>query len=73
MENGSEFSLKQTFVGEKCVTSPRSVCVGPFLKSMGHYSNGVGQNKRNIGISISDVMFRTSIIIQYREVNIIKK
>ena len=26
--NGSEFSLKQTFVGEECVTSPKSVCVG---------------------------------------------
>ena len=37
---------------------------------MGHYSNGVGQKKRNIGIFISDVTFRTSII-QYRQVNII--
>ena len=36
---------------------------------MGHYSNGVGQKKRNIGIFISNVTFRTSII-QYREVNI---
>ena len=45
---------------------------GPFLKSMGHYSNGVGQKKRNIGIFVSDVTFRTSII-QYREVNIIIK
>ena len=32
---------------------------GPFLKSMGHYSNGVGQKKRNIGIFVSDVTFRT--------------
>ena len=39
---------------------------------MGHYSNGVGQKKRNIGIFVSDVTFRTSII-QYREVNIIIK
>ena len=45
---------------------------GPFLKSMGHYSNGVGQKKRNIDIFVSDVRFRTSII-QYREVNIIIK
>ena len=45
---------------------------GPFLKSMGHYSNGVGQKKRNIGIFVSDVTFHTSII-QYREVNIIIK
>ena len=45
---------------------------GPFLKSMGHYSNGVGQKKRNIGIFVSDVTFRTSII-QYRQVNIIIK
>ena len=45
---------------------------GPFLKSMGHYSNGVGQKKRNIGIFVSDVTFCTSII-QYREVNIIIK
>ena len=37
---------------------------------MGHYSNGVGQKKRNIGIFVSDVTFRTSII-QYRQVNII--
>ena len=45
---------------------------GPFLKSMGHYSNGVGQKKRNIGIFVSDVTFRTSMI-QYCEVNIIIK
>ena len=45
---------------------------GPFLNSMGHYSNGVGQKKRNIGIFVSDVTFRTPII-QYREVNILIK
>ena len=34
---------------------------------MGHYSNGVGQKKKkNIGIFVSDVTFRTSII-QYRD------
>ena len=33
---------------------------------MGHYSDGVGQKKRNIGIFVSDVTFRTSII-QYRD------
>ena len=30
---------------------------GPFLKRMGHYSNGVGQKKRNIGIFVSDATF----------------
>ena len=45
---------------------------GPFLKSMRHYSNGVGQKKRNIGIFVSDVTFRTSVI-QYHEVNIVIK
>ena len=30
---------------------------GPFLKRMGHCSNGVGQKKRNMGIFLSDVTF----------------
>ena len=51
---------------------------GPFLKSMGHYSNGVGQKKRNIGIFESGVTFRTSISengikLFYYNVNIIIK
>ena len=28
--NESEFLLKQTFVGEECVTSPKSVCIGVY-------------------------------------------
>ena len=41
---------------------------------MDHYSNGVGQKKRNIGIFVSDVTFRTcTSILQYREVNLCNK